>query len=291
MEIKIDFKATLWTSVKAHCPICYKTFTGWYCPSCGLPKKNSKYAIYKGCEDSIHNCDKYHFRPEFSSFENFQLCSRCCTTNPFNAKYCRNCGEDISSQARDINGHGWVDLGLSVLWSTEETRISYMWMRSIGNPWMDISFEEYQRQAMVDSSSHEWGDKWRMPTKEEFEELIEKCVWEKILMWENRRFPPYNEKYQKLKALKITGPNGNHIIILPTIHNTGIDYWTATQSVNYEGRAERFSVKIAECKDEDDSLWLTTPFDKNKAIIMRHLHMEWEARIRPVADKKWKGKL
>ena len=166
-----------------------------------------------------------------------------------------------------------------------------MWMRSIGNPWMDISFEEYQRQAMVDSSSHEWGDKWRMPTKEEFEELIEKCVWEKILMWENRRFPPYNEKYQKLKALKITGPNGNHIIILPTIHNTGIGYWTATQSVNYKERAERFSVKIAECKDEDDSLWLTTPFDKNKAIIMRHMHMEWEARTRPVADKKWKGKL
>lgn len=96
---------------------------------------------------------------------------------------------------------------------------------------------------------------------------------------------------EQLKALKITGPNGNHIIILPTIHNTGIGYWTATQSVNYKGRAERFSVKIAECKDEDDSLWLTTPFDKNKAIIMRHMHMEWEARIRPVADKKWKGKL
>ena len=71
----------------------------------------------------------------------------------------------------DKNGHGWVDLGLSILWSTEEMHGSYMWMRTNGNPWMNILFEEYKRQEVKDSASHEWGDKWRIPTKEEFEEL------------------------------------------------------------------------------------------------------------------------
>ncbi|MBQ7811750.1 MAG: hypothetical protein IJZ70_03515 [Bacteroidales bacterium] len=295
MEIRIDFTSMLWTSVKAHCPICNKTFTNWYCPTCGLPKKNSKYAIDKGHDDSIHNCDKYHFRPEFSQFEDFKLCSKCCTTNPYHARYCRNCGEDITSKAMNKNGHGWVDLGLSVLWSTEELPGCYMWMRLNDNPWMDISFEEYKQQDAKDTASYKWGDKWRMPTKEEFEELVEKCTWEKVLVWESRQFPPYNGKYQKLKALKITGPNGNHILILPNNKNTGISYWTATKSANRDGFAERFYFSNysegAQSEDEQESSWLSTPFDKIKTIHIREGRMQFNAFVRPVADIKWKGKL
>ena len=72
-------------NIKAFCPICKNNFTGWYCPSCGLPKEISKYAPSK--YGTPHNCGQYHFRPEFSSFENIQLCDKCYTTNPSNAKY------------------------------------------------------------------------------------------------------------------------------------------------------------------------------------------------------------
>ena len=82
-------------NIKAFCPICKNNFTGWYCPSCGLPKKNSKYTLSK--YGSLDNCGQYHFRPEFSSFENIQLCDKCYTTNPSNAKYCRNCGKKFTS--------------------------------------------------------------------------------------------------------------------------------------------------------------------------------------------------
>lgn len=279
---------------EAHCPICKNIFTGWYCPSCGLPKKNSKYAMDK--YGLLHNCDQYHFRPEFSSFEDFKLCDKCYTTNPFNAKYCRNCGHKFDfSKGVTKNAHGWVDLGLSVLWSTEEMHGSYMWMRTNGNPWMDISFEEYKQQDAKDTASYKWGDKWRMPTKEEFEELVDKCTWEKVLVWENRQFPPYKGKYQKLKALKITGPNGNHIIILPNIKNTGICYWTATQSADRDGFAERFDFSIrtegVQSEEEKESLWLSTLIDKNKDIRIQKHRMHRGAFIRPVADKKWRGKL
>lgn len=220
MKIEIDFKATLWTSVKAHCPICYKTFTGWYCPSCGLPKKNSKYAIYKGCEDSIHNCDKYHFRPEFSQYEDFQLCEKCYSTNPSNAKYCRNCGEKFnSSKGIAKNAHGWIDLGLSVLWATETIEGLYFWNNpsklshttdiSDFKKWRDINREKWSYYNKGSENSNEedvatriWGEKWRTPTKEEFEELMIKCKWEKCI-------DPKSNKH----ALKVIGPNGNSIIL------------------------------------------------------------------------------
>ena len=116
-KIIIDYKYELWTGIKAHCPICNRTFTGWYCPTCGLPKKNSKYALNE--YGSLYNCDSYHLRPEFTSFEKFQLCSECYTANPSDAKYCKNCGKKITSWLSK-DAHGWVDLGLSVLWSTGE---------------------------------------------------------------------------------------------------------------------------------------------------------------------------
>ena len=290
MKIRIIYN---WTG-EAHCPICKNIFTGWYCPSCGLPKKNSKYTMDK--DGHLHNCDRYHFRPEFSSFEDFKLCDKCYTTNPLDAKYCRNCGHKFDfSKGVTKNAHGWVDLGLSVLWSTEEMRSRYMWMRTDGNRWMDISFEEYKQQEVKDSASFELGHKWRTPTKEEFEELIDKCTWEKVFVWENRNYPPYFEKYQRLKALKVTGPNGNHIIVLPNVKNAGISYWTATKSANREGFAHSFDYSIrtedAQSEEEKELLWLSTPIDKNKDICIREHRMQWGRDVRPVADKKWQGKL
>ena len=230
--IRVDYEYTLWTGVKAYCPICKNIFTSWYCPTCGLPKKNSKYAVYKGYTDSIHNCGNYHFRPEYSQFEDFNLCSKCYTTNPFNAKYCRNCKNRLTaSNGVTKDAHGWVDLGLSVLWATETMEGKFRWMSCkeyYGNiSGIDDDDLNY-RGGGKDAASEIWGQKWRTPTKEEFEELFTKCRWERCI-----------DSISKKYALKATGPNGNSII-LTLVNNDMIGLWTSTEYDSKFAYALRF---------------------------------------------------
>lgn len=229
MKIIVNFEHILWTGIKAYCPICKRTFTGWYCPSCGLPKKNSKYALYKEYMDSLHNCDKYHFRPEFSQFEDFKLCDKCYTTNPFNAKYCRNCKNKLSSKGVTKDAHGWVDLGLSVLWATETIKDKFRWMSCKAHSQYPIyeleTIDRNYRGEGKDAATEIWGHKWRTPTKEEFEELFTKCQWERCI-------DPISKKY----GLKATGPNGNSIML--TLDSKAISLWTSTEyTAKFDGKA------------------------------------------------------
>lgn len=52
-------------------------------------------------------------------------------------------------------------------------------------------------EAADDAATANWGDEWRMPTYDEFSELIDKCTWTWIK--------------NGVKGYKITGPNGNSI--------------------------------------------------------------------------------
>lgn len=231
MQIIVNFEHILWTGIKAYCPICKRTFTGWYCSSCGLPKKNSKYAISKDYgRDTVQNCDKYHFRPEFSQFEDFKLCDKCYTTNPFNAKYCRNCKNKLSSKGVTKDAHGWVDLGLSVLWATETIKDKFRWMSCKAHsqyPRYELEkIDRNYRGEGKDAATEIWGHKWRTPTKDEFEELFTKCQWERFI-------DPVSKKY----GLKATGPNGSSII-LPLDSNHRIDLWTSTEyTAKFDGKA------------------------------------------------------
>lgn len=103
----------------------------------------------------------------------------------------------------DIDGDGFLNL------IVEYTFIGY-----------NISGSKY------DVARQKWGGSWRMPTKEEFEELISKCTW----LW---------SQYNGIHGYKITGPNGNSIF-LPAVGgkykedsyltNSGGVYGTATSS-------------------------------------------------------------
>ena len=62
---------------------------------------------------------------------------------------------------------------------------------NIGN---NISGTEY------DEARQKWGGSWRMPTKEEFNELLSKCTW----TWMT---------YKGINGYKVTGPNGDSIFL------------------------------------------------------------------------------
>ncbi len=131
-----------------------------------------------------------------------------------------------------------VDLGLSVKWSNwnvgassvEEYGGLYTWgdpagtlVNSAGpgvNAGGEISGTEY------DIARVKWGDSWRMPTKAEMEELVNKCTRTTVTR-------------NGISGVEFTGPSGNSIF-LPngglrketTIESQGISsfYWTGTGS-------------------------------------------------------------
>ena len=115
-----------------------------------------------------------------------------------------NAQANISS-TNTINGHEWVDLGLSVKWATKnvgasspsdygyhfawgETRKkdNYDWktcfdcLDSMGDSWG--TYKIGGKTSISPTSGHDtarenWGGTWRMPTDAEFEELCKKCDW------------------------------------------------------------------------------------------------------------------
>ncbi len=88
--------------------------------------------------------------------------------------------------------------------------------------------------SSYDVASALWGSNWRMPTKADFQELIDCCTW----VWTKQK-----GKY----GYKITGKNGGKSIFLPACghvagnssYNTGISgyYWSSTPEKNNNGNA------------------------------------------------------
>ena len=200
--------------METKCPICNRIISEDYnyCPSCGLPKRITSKRRWdlKPTESSSNLL--VHARSKFSysnKIFDYQKCNICDSPNPFGARYCRACGARIELQAKDKYGHGWVDLGLSVLWSTETIEGLYLWNHSQIELSTHSDMSDYFRIDIEnkDIATTKWGAKWRTPTKEEFEELVTKCKWEKCL-----------DSISKKHALKAIGPNGNYIIITVTGH-------------------------------------------------------------------------
>ena len=114
----------------------------------------------------------------------------------------------------------FVDLGLSVKWAT--CNIGAQRPNQYGDyfAWGETSTKDYYDDdnysiqeryntkgvSILDSSDDAayilWGEDWRIPTKEEIQELKQKCRWQ---------WTTLNNTY----GYKVTGPNGNSIF-LPT---------------------------------------------------------------------------
>lgn len=117
-----------------------------------------------------------------------------------------------------VAGHGYVDLGLSVLWATVNMGADipsdygdyYQWGATTSPPdnnYTASNCETYGKtigdikgDSLYDVASAEWGAGWRLPTKAEMEELGNKCIW----TWTTQGGH---------KGYKVTGANGNSIFL------------------------------------------------------------------------------
>ena len=141
-----------------------------------------------------------------------------------------------SSASGSENGHEWVDLGLSVKWATcnvgadspggygdyfawgeTSPKSSYTWenlrYRVSGDSYDNVTFSKYVAEGKYgtvdsrtrlelsdDAARQRWGGSWRMPTREEFQELVDKCRWS----WTTEGGHA---------GYKVTGPNGRSIFL------------------------------------------------------------------------------
>ena len=115
-----------------------------------------------------------------------------------------------------IAGIEYVDLGLSVRWApfnigatspTEcgdyfawgeiETKTEYTEANSLTH---GIYMDDIGGNPQYDAARAIWGSTWRLPSREEIEEIVAECTWE----WTS---------VDGMNGCKITGPNGNHIFV------------------------------------------------------------------------------
>ena len=188
---------------------------------------------------------------------------------PLEAKFCPRCGEKIEEEESSeekkntnktsskkeesdgyINGHEYVDLGLpsGLKWATcnvdadspEEYGDYYAWGETYTKDeyeedncdlW-DVEMEDIGGDPEYDVATSEWGDDWRLPTKEDFDELVEECEWRWM-------------KKKGVYGMRVKGPNGNSIF-LPA---AGGSYDTSLGSGGGHG-----------------SYWSSTPYDDSDTI-------------------------
>ena len=154
--------------------------------------------------------------------------------------------------AKQINGHDYVDLGLpsGLKWATcnvganrpEDYGDYYAWGETETKSRYDIDncstfgvrmkkfgvrMNKISGKARYDVARKKWGGSWRMPTKEELEELTKNCTWK-------------STKQNGVKGHKVTGPNGRSIFLpaagcryrLSLCHIGLGRYWSSTPDVD-----------------------------------------------------------
>lgn len=140
-----------------------------------------------------------------------------------------------------------IDLGLSVKWSDINigatlpadygnyyawgeivTKQSYTLVKSV--TYEVSSIEDFSGDATYDAATANWGSSWRMPTKDECQELIDDCTWTWITQEDSDG--------TAINGYKVEGTNGNTIFLTqssgywsgPTYYAKGGAFWTSTAS-------------------------------------------------------------
>lgn len=155
--------------------------------------------------------------------------------------------ESVISSSGTLNGHEWVDLGVSVLWGTcnvgalspNEAGGFYAWGETqtksfyeLDN-YFDKNFKNFDASEFMhedgtssirgktliapdsgyDTARENWGSSWRMPSLNEYLELRNKCDWQWVTSIKGNGYI-------------VTGPNGNSIFFPMGNTGRGAGYWT-----------------------------------------------------------------
>ena len=196
--------------------------------------------------------------------------------------------------------HQYVDLGLSVNWATSNIGSRsvdpqwpgdlFAWGETVTRDHFDknyylVPIQDHYYEGKLslleqddDAAAALWGKDWRLPTKEEFQELIDKCKWE----WTRENYSYW--------GYKVTGPNGNSIF-LPAggmkrrnesiNREHGLYYWTASCKFDDPEREPK-AWQFLSTSDEPDK-------SKNRYMIMTLVPLSIQSgrSIRPVTDKPY----
>lgn len=120
---------------------------------------------------------------------------------------------DVRFEDININGNiyhlgvsGAIDLGIGVRWAAYNVGAQAPYEYGNYYSWGEIQekigyFENSSfNEGFVDVARHKWGNRWRMPSKREFEILMQECSW----IW---------SEYMGVKGCYVVGPNGNAIFL------------------------------------------------------------------------------
>ena len=154
-----------------------------------------------------------------------------------------SCGNKKSDTTNNrictINGHEYVDLGLSsgLKWATcnvgasspEDYGDYYAWGEtSTKSDYSPSNSTTYGKQMSSiagnptwDVACNKWGSPWRLPTKAEFQELIDNCTWE----WSTRN----GHNGYKVTSKK----NGNSIFLPAAGWYDGLWFYRPTSNGRY----------------------------------------------------------
>lgn len=189
-----------------------------------------------------------------------------------------------------INGHEYVDLGLSVKWATmnigAESQSDYgdyfMWGETDPKQlfqwetyslWNNKVLMKYNKDdgrtvlQLADDAAHiKWGKGWRIPTKEEAEELASRCT----ITWITKENGGPGNLF--------TGPNGNSIFF-PT---SGFMYGTVLYDAS-DGLARLWTSTVAESNDLFNAYILDLYFGDG-TVTGNNTERCTGLPIRPVAD-------
>ncbi len=148
---------------------------------------------------------------------------------------------EVSCCDGEIGGYEYVDLGLpsGLKWATcnvgstlptdygdyfawGETEIKEEY--NVGNSLTHgINMDDISGNSNYDVVRKKWGNTWRMPTKEEMQELADYCEWEWV-------------HFNGINGIWCTGLNGNYIFLPATQFSSGIGsghYWCSTPDTDY----------------------------------------------------------
>ena len=154
----------------------------------------------------------------------------------------------IAVYGQTINGHEYVDLGLSVRWATcnvganspEENGDYYAW----GETTTKTSFTEDNSKtygksvgnisgnSTYDGARANWGGSWRIPTDVEYQELLDNCdfTWTTL---------------DGKKGYKVKSKKNSRFIFLPVSYDNVNDwggYWLSTPCADNSERAKCFGL-------------------------------------------------